>query len=143
VADAPLDQYPVASPPDRGCLARFVKPEGAAVIAQIVRGTVRVESAEAACTDSEGTEQIMIQTQAARNALRPDILGQVVAAHCGARCTVISYFTSENYVLHTTRTRDRIDEIDPFANERLILARQTNDIPEGSGWISSWSAANG
>ena len=54
-----------------------------------------VQVMDAQTSDLERSRQLMAETQEARVALRPDILGQVVVGHDDGKFTVVIYFVNE------------------------------------------------
>ena len=54
-----------------------------------------VQVMDAQTSDPERSRQLMAETQEARVALRPDILGQVVVGHADGKFTVVIYFVNE------------------------------------------------
>ena len=54
-----------------------------------------VQVMDAQTSDPERSKQLMAETEQARVALRPDILGQVVVGHEDGRFTMVIYFVNE------------------------------------------------
>ena len=54
-----------------------------------------VQVMDAQTSDPERSRQLMAETQEARVALRPDIIGEVVVGHGDGKFTVVNYFVNE------------------------------------------------
>jgi hypothetical protein len=87
--------------------------------------------------DEERTKQIMLETQAARTALRPDILGQVGVGHGDGKFTMINYFTSEEAAREGERKEIPV-EFRPAAQEMMSLSVGTPQFLDlRTPWLES------
>jgi hypothetical protein len=71
--------------------------------------------------NEERSKQLMADTQAARIALRPDILGQVAVGHGDGRFTMVNYFTSEEAARQGER-KEIPPEFQPVMQEMMSLS---------------------
>jgi len=88
-------------------------------------------------SDEERTKQLMADTQAARMALRPDILGQVAVGHGDGKFTMAIYFKSEE-AARQGESKEIPDELAPAMQEMMSLSiGQPEFLDLKSPWLDS------
>ena len=87
--------------------------------------------------DEERTQQLALESQAARIALRPDILGQLAVAHGDGEFTMVIYCTTEKAAREGER-KEIPEQLRPVMQEMWSLnARPPEYLDLRTPWLDS------